>query len=132
MNGQVNRCLRQGLGIQDLLSWWSWGVASWYMDIVINLEVLQTPYYWNFMEASSCKHDPFHFQPLSPFYTMGGEAENSKLLIRLHVSGDEPPSRSHPGTYPESLIRKKDAPSTLITWELQEPCVGNRRQRQIY
>ena len=43
---------------------------------------------------------------------MGGGPENSYLLIRLHVSGDELPSRSHPGTYPESLIRKKDAPST--------------------
>ena len=28
MNGQVNRCLRQGLGVQDLLSWWSWGIVE--------------------------------------------------------------------------------------------------------
>ena len=83
------------------------------MDIFINPEVLQTPYYWNFMGASSCKHDPLiPFPNPLPFYRMGGGAENSKLLMRVHVSGDEPQSKSHPGTYPEFLIRKKDAPST--------------------
>ena len=102
------------------------------MDIFINLEVLQTPYYWNFVEASSCKHDPLiPFQTLSPFYRMGGGAENSKLLIRVHVSGDEPPSRSHPGTYPESLIRKKDAPSTHYLGIIGALCRKHKAETNI-
>ena len=49
---------RQGVGVQELLSWWSWGASSfWYVDVFINLEALQASYSWDFMDASSCSHD---------------------------------------------------------------------------
>lgn len=41
---------------------------------------------------------------------MGGEAENSKLVIKLVcLSGDQPPSRSPPKSH---LIKAKDAATT--------------------
>lgn len=36
----------------------------------------------------------FSFQSLSPLWRMGSGAENSKLLMRLGLSGEQPPPRS--------------------------------------
>lgn len=53
---------------------------------IANLEVLQTPYYWDFMETSSHRHDQLlnTFQLLTPLWR-GWEwgAENFKLLIMV-------------------------------------------------
>ena len=61
MNGQMKRHSGRGLGgsqAQELLSPWSWGVSSsLYVDVLANLEALQTPYYWDCVEASSCRYD---------------------------------------------------------------------------
>ena len=56
--------------MQKLLSQWSWHVSpsdTWMCSPP--LEALPAPYFWHFMEASSCRHDRLltHFQPLSPF-----------------------------------------------------------------
>lgn len=50
------------------------------------------------MEASSHKHNQLliPFQSLSPLCRMGVGAENSKRLLWLGVSGDQPPLRSLP------------------------------------
>ena len=65
--------------------------------VFANLEALQTPYYWDFLAASSHRHDQLLTQFLAPLSS--GEwdktAENSKLLIMdwsfwLPVSIQEP------------------------------------------
>ena len=61
---QSDGCLtRGGLGgsqAQELLSLWSWGASpSWHVNVLTNLKALPTPYYWDFMEASSRRHDQF-------------------------------------------------------------------------
>ena len=45
-------------GTGELLSLWSRGASpSWYADVFGHLEDLQTLYYWDFMEASSCRDE---------------------------------------------------------------------------
>ena len=42
----------------ELLSLWSRGASpSWCVDVLGHLEDLQTPYYWDFMEASSLRDE---------------------------------------------------------------------------
>ena len=57
----------QGLGgsqVQELLSPSGWRVSPYqYADVFSNPEALRTTYNWDFMEASSCRHD----QSLTPF-----------------------------------------------------------------
>ena len=84
------------------------------MDVFTNLEALQNLYFWDFMEASSCRHDwsLTPFLALLPSLDNGGGAENSKLLI-MAWSYQWPaliqePTQSH-------LIRGRDAPSALTT-----------------
>ena len=46
------------LGTGELLSLWSRGASpSWCVDVFGHLEDLQTPYYWDFMEASSLRDE---------------------------------------------------------------------------
>lgn len=70
---------------------WSWVLFT-------NLKVLEPCAFRIFMEASSHKHNQLliPFQSLSPLCRMGVGAENSKRLLWLGVSGDQPPLRSLP------------------------------------
>ena len=60
MNIQVKRLIGHSLGgshTQELLYPWNWTALP------TNLEAQRTPYNWNFMEASSLRHDKL----LTPF-----------------------------------------------------------------
>lgn len=73
--------------------------CSRYVHVFNNLEVLRSPYEWDFCETSlSRRRDhrsliPFQCIPL--LQRMGSGAENSKLLIFLVIS-------PRPGAHPES------------------------------
>ena len=69
MNSQVKKYLGrgpEGFRAQQLLSLWHWGAQSSSMDVFTNLEAPGTPCYWDFMEASSHRHD----QLLTPFLAL--------------------------------------------------------------
>lgn len=73
-----------------------------------------------------------HFQPLFPLWRMGSGVENAKLLIRLGLSGDQPPFRSPPRV---SSVEQKMLLVLLSLRKLkgfQELCVRNPGQRTIY
>ena len=98
-----------------------------------NPEALQTPYFGDFMEASSRRHDQSLtlFASLLPSLRMGAEggaAENSKLLI-MTWSFRWPALIKEP-TWVASLPQK-----TLLSPRksqgFQEVCVRNRGQRPI-
>lgn len=118
----MKRYIEQGLGgsqAQGHLSQWSWDTAlSWYVDVFTNMEVLRTPYYWIFMEASSCQHDQLltQFPPLCPLWRMRrGEVVGLEFQASNHSLVFLVTSR-HPGVTQEPtqsfLVRTKD---TTIT-----------------
>ena len=65
----------------------------------IHLETLQTRYNWDFMEASSQRHD----RSLTPFLAPLLSLENGKSQassLGLVFLGTSPPSWSHAGAHP--------------------------------
>lgn len=77
---------------------------SWYTDLFINLETLQTPNFRDLVEASSYKHGqslkPFSGPLSSQEYGERGRVENSKLLIMHDLVF--PVTNPHLGARPES------------------------------
>ena len=72
--------------MQVLLSLWRCSTSpSWYKGVFSNLDVLWAHYYWDFVEASSHRHDQLLSLLPASRPTLedeeGGKAENSKLLI---------------------------------------------------
>lgn len=83
---------------------------SQHLHVFTNLEALQTSYLWDFMEASSSRHN----RSLTPFSAlsllrMGGRAEKSKLLI-MTWSFQWPALIQEP--IQSCFIRTKDIPIT--------------------
>lgn len=130
----------------------SLGVGVHHPPRVYQPEGPSNPYKWDFMEAFSRKHGQLltplqafsplppplspHSSPLtsSPLWRMGAGAENSRLLVTACPSGEEPPSRGHPGAHPEGFIRLGDVPSALFSYEavrFQELWARSQEQRPI-
>ena len=93
-----------------------------------NLGALWTPYFGDFMEVSSHRHNPSlpPFSALLPYRENGGRAGNSKLLIIARSfwwpALIQEPTQSH-------LIRTKYTPITQEFQGFRESCVRNRAQR---
>lgn len=77
MNRHLKRYTGQSLRgsqVQQLQSQWSWVHHLLHVDVFVLLEVLCTPYCWDFMEAFSGKHDQLYylyFQLLCPLFEAG-------------------------------------------------------------
>lgn len=75
--------------------------TSWHMDVITHLEALRKPCFWDFTQFSSHRHEQQSGDSSSsPFLekSRDGRTENAKLL---GVSGDQVPSRKHPGAHQE-------------------------------
>ena len=102
----------QGTG--ELLPLWSRGASpSWYVDVFSHLEDLQTPYHWDFMEASSLGDE----EVLTPFPApltsqVGMMGKDSNLLIMVwgfpggSVVKNLPANAGHTGDGFDPWVRK--------------------------
>ena len=94
MNIQVKRLIGHSLGgshTQELLYPWNWTALP------TNLEAQRTP------------------SGPSSLSVRWEWADDSKLLIRLGLSGDQPPTRSPLAAHSDLSCETKDAPSVPIT-----------------
>ena len=87
---QIQRYLERTLGgswAQKILSPLSWGMSLfWCMDVFTNLDAPKTLYYWDFMEASSQRHDPL----VTSFPSLFSSSEDGEWGWKFQF-----PSRSH-------------------------------------
>ena len=74
-----------GFWVQEILSLWSWGTSpSWHLDVFTKLKTLQTPCYWDFMEAITHNINRLLISfptPLPSLENGWWRPENMKLLI---------------------------------------------------
>lgn len=99
------------------------------MDVFINTEALQTPYYWDFYEGFIMSAWLIINSIDSPSFFLGGDAESSNLVIMVCsfqcLVLIQEPTQSH-------LIRTKDTHVTREIRKFQELCTRNQGQRSIY
>ena len=88
-------------------------ISLQYVDVFANLEPLWTPYFWDFMEASSRRHEQLLTPLLDwlPSLVDGGRTENSKFLIMAWSFWWPAPTQEPTHS---CLKRTKDAPSALF------------------
>lgn len=115
---EIHRVRNRRVQEQKFLHLWSWVLHPPDEDAFAHLEAER---YWDFVEASLCKHD----QLLTPFPAPLSSVDGGGLRLKIPsinhkfgLSGDQPSPRSHPESHPESLIRTEYAPTAFITYKL--------------
>ena len=79
------------------------------MDVFTNLKAIVTPHDWDFVAVSSSRHDQILILCLAPLLSLrrrrrGCELKILRFLSWLGLSGDQSPSKNHPGIHLESSL----------------------------
>ena len=90
------------------------------MGVFTILKAILTPYDWDFVEASSSRHDQILILCLAPLLSLwrrrrGCELKILRFLAWLGLSGDQSPSKKHPGIHLESSFYRDFPGSPVVT-----------------